>query len=229
MTSQPDTTQLNNIAQQAERDLNSYESKTGNNRDKKTGLEDAGVSDVATKKFPGSSVKYSDDLVTNAGMNRRIPPDEGGDVDDHGRFLRGSAYTGPGGPEDKIASAFQLRPGSVDEAALKRSGLDPRAVAGRDVPAFGEALDEQQYHRDAEAPRSNETIEQGRRAAKANLGRDENDAGEVPSQGKESQWSAFRGADYELAGSVPDRDADMGNIKPASAVGGPRRVQGEND
>jgi hypothetical protein len=85
MTHQPDNTKVNDIAQQAERDLNSYESKTGNNRDKKTGLEDAGVSDVATKKFPGSTLQYGDDLVTNAGLNRRIPPDEGGPVDDHGR------------------------------------------------------------------------------------------------------------------------------------------------
>jgi hypothetical protein len=85
MMNQPETARLNDIAQQAEGDLNSYESNTGNNRDKKTGLEDAGVSDVVTNKFPGSTVRNGDDLVTNAGLNRRIPPDEGGDIDNHGR------------------------------------------------------------------------------------------------------------------------------------------------
>jgi len=228
MTNQPDTARLNDIAQQAESDLNSYESKTGNKRDKKTGLENAGVCDVVTNKFPDSTLRYGDDLVTNAGLNRRIPPDEGGDIDDHGRFIRGNAYLGTGGPEDKIAEAYQSQPGAIDESVLKRWGKDPRTVEGPNVPRFGEALEEQRYPREADPPKKNEVIEQGRRAAQANLGRDENDRREPETQGKSSKGTAYQGAKYELPESVPDQSADMGCVAPASVVHTSRRVQEEN-
>ena len=85
MAGAPGNDKLSEIAMQAERDLNSYRSKTGSGRDRATDYEAAGVSDVDTSKFPGASVKYGDDYVSSKSYNRRIPPDEGGDIDDHGR------------------------------------------------------------------------------------------------------------------------------------------------
>lgn len=70
------------IAKQAEADLNTYQSKTGTARPQ--GLDDAGVNSYAEKKFDGD-VAYGDDLSTNQGYNKRIPPTEGGELDDRGR------------------------------------------------------------------------------------------------------------------------------------------------
>lgn len=81
----PGREHLNEIAQQAERDLNTYQSKTGTGKGRVSGLDDYGVNDPVEKKFPGSTVKAGDDLVTNRSYDRPIPPDEGGDVDDKGR------------------------------------------------------------------------------------------------------------------------------------------------
>jgi hypothetical protein len=80
-----DKAKLNEIAHQAERDLNTYQSKTGTGKGRATGLEDYGVNELAENKFPGASVKVGENLVTNRSYNRRIPGDEGGDVDETGR------------------------------------------------------------------------------------------------------------------------------------------------
>ena len=71
------------IAKNAEADLNTWQSKTGEARPQ--GLDDAGVNSFTEKKFPSSDVRYGDDLSTNRGYNRRIPPEEGGDLDERGR------------------------------------------------------------------------------------------------------------------------------------------------
>lgn len=81
----PDKSQLNEIARQAERDLNTYQSKTGAGKGRVAGLDDYGVNAGIDRKFPGATVKAGEDLVTNASYDRPIPPDEGGDVDDKGR------------------------------------------------------------------------------------------------------------------------------------------------
>lgn len=73
------------IAKEAEADLNTYQSKTGEARPQSDSVQDAGVNAMAEKKFPSAEVKHGDDLSTNAGFNKRIPPQEGGDVDDRGR------------------------------------------------------------------------------------------------------------------------------------------------
>jgi hypothetical protein len=73
------------IAEQAEADLNTYQSKTGEARPQ--GLNDAGVNTKSENKFPSSEVTYGDDLNTNSGYNRRIPPSEGGTLDDKGRYV----------------------------------------------------------------------------------------------------------------------------------------------
>lgn len=71
------------ISKQAEADLNTYQSKTGNARPQ--GLDDAGVNSFAEKKFDSAQVEYGDELSTNRGFNKRIPPSEGGVLDDRGR------------------------------------------------------------------------------------------------------------------------------------------------
>lgn len=71
------------IAKNAEADLNTWQSKTGEARPQ--GLDDAGVNSYTEKKFPSSDLRYGDDLSTNRGYNTRIPPEEGGIRDDRGR------------------------------------------------------------------------------------------------------------------------------------------------
>lgn len=78
----PSNEELNAIAKQAELDLNSYQAKQGLNN---SSITEAGVDSSVEKKFPGAEVKYDQDLSTNAGYNKRIPPEEGGELDDRGR------------------------------------------------------------------------------------------------------------------------------------------------
>lgn len=80
----PSKEELNKIAQDAERDLNSYQAKQGLNN---VSVEDAGVDSIVEKKFPGAEVKVGTEISTNAGYNRRIPPKEGGELDDRGRYV----------------------------------------------------------------------------------------------------------------------------------------------
>ncbi|KAK0611379.1 hypothetical protein B0T14DRAFT_571277 [Immersiella caudata] len=81
---------------------------------------------------------------------------------------------------------------------------------------------------DAKTSKPNGTVEQGQRAENANLRKEESDTGVIPSQVEGGKERVFKGADYELAGSVPDQSADMGNVEVASAVGRRMRMQGEN-
>lgn len=78
----PSNEELNRIAQEAERDLNSHQAKTGGNN---SSIDDSGVDSGVTTKFPGSTVDT--DVTTNVGDNRRIPPEEGGVLDDRGRYF----------------------------------------------------------------------------------------------------------------------------------------------
>jgi hypothetical protein len=81
----PGKEELSEIAKKAERDLNTYQSKTATGKGRASGLEDYGVNDTIDQKFPGASVKVGENLVTNRSYDRRIPADEGGDVDETGR------------------------------------------------------------------------------------------------------------------------------------------------
>lgn len=81
----PGKEELSKIAQQAERDLNTYQSKTGTGKGRASGLEDYGVNDTVEQKFPGATVKVGENLITNRSYDRQIPADEGGDVDETGR------------------------------------------------------------------------------------------------------------------------------------------------
>lgn len=82
----PSEEELTRIANQAEADLNTYQAKTGAAREQTD--EPAGVRSVPGNRFPGADVKYQgEDLSTNASWNKRIPPSEGGDTDDRGRYV----------------------------------------------------------------------------------------------------------------------------------------------
>lgn len=70
------------ISRQAEADLGTSQAH-GKNRHE--GLAEAGVDSYAEKKFPSAEVTTGDELSTNAGFNKRIPPSEGGVLDDRGR------------------------------------------------------------------------------------------------------------------------------------------------
>lgn len=71
------------IAKDAERDLNTYQAKTGNARHQAD--DEAGVNSFAASKFENAQVTTGDELSTNRGYNRRIPESEGGELDDRGR------------------------------------------------------------------------------------------------------------------------------------------------
>lgn len=78
----PSNDELNRIAKEAEADLNSYQAKQGLNN---ASLDSVGVDSGVEKKFPGAEVKYDAELSTSASYNKRIPPSEGGELDDRGR------------------------------------------------------------------------------------------------------------------------------------------------
>ncbi|KAI2778979.1 hypothetical protein F4815DRAFT_221135 [Daldinia loculata] len=124
----PSSETLRNIADQAERDLNSYEAKTGANRTSRN--DEAGVDTRVEKKFPGADVRYDTDLSTNASYNKRIPLEEGGDVDSRGRQTRGEHFEGVGGPEDKLAREARDF-GGDDE--FNAAGSQRREVGSSDV------------------------------------------------------------------------------------------------
>jgi hypothetical protein len=76
-------TNYEQIALDAEKDLNTYQAKTGAARP--VGGDDAGVNTMAENKFEGAHIEVGDELSTNAGYNKRIPESEGGITDDKGR------------------------------------------------------------------------------------------------------------------------------------------------
>ncbi|KAK4186339.1 hypothetical protein QBC35DRAFT_554269 [Podospora australis] len=224
-------TDLNKIAQEAERDLNSYSAKTGHGRTA-TSNDTSGINEANERKFPGSTAKVGDgdDLITNRSYNRRIPGDEGGDRDDKGRWLHGSAYEGNGGPEDKTAHIYQHNPGKIDESIVKGWGKDPkeleRETLKKDRPDLlspDEATSELARAR-GEPFHWNETAEQGRRAAKRNVGLEgSHSREELPPQGSKS-GSKYKGSNWENVEAVPDESADQGLIMPESAVERSRNI-----
>ncbi|KAH8168412.1 hypothetical protein LIA77_11676 [Sarocladium implicatum] len=71
------------ISKQAEADLNTKGAKTGE-RGINT-VDDGGANAAfAERKFESAEVSQGDELSTNAGYNKRIPPSEGGILDDRG-------------------------------------------------------------------------------------------------------------------------------------------------
>lgn len=81
----PSSDELRKIANEAEQDLNTYQAKTGAARGRD--IDEAGVDTRVEKKYDGAKVSYEPDQVTNASYDRRIPPEEGGELDDRGRWV----------------------------------------------------------------------------------------------------------------------------------------------
>lgn len=47
--------------------------------------QDAGVNSLVENQFEAAQVEFGDEPSTNRGYNKRIPPSEGGVLDDRGR------------------------------------------------------------------------------------------------------------------------------------------------
>ncbi|KAH0489883.1 hypothetical protein TgHK011_001375 [Trichoderma gracile] len=125
------------ISRQAEADLNTYQAKTGAARPSSN--NDAGVDTNVEKKFESANVAYGDDLSTNRGYNKRIPPGEGGDVDARGRQARGHLYEGQGGPEDKIAQSYAQQPGQNDRDVVNARMSETQGLNSDDILTQGQA------------------------------------------------------------------------------------------
>lgn len=98
------------LAQQAERDLNSYGAKQGqatsdSGKSPKLDLRqhtntistalESGVDESVTNKFPGAEVHVGS---TGASSNQRLPLSEGNDIDPStGKPYKAAAFDGPGG------------------------------------------------------------------------------------------------------------------------------------
>ncbi|KAL7944015.1 hypothetical protein V8C42DRAFT_94955 [Trichoderma barbatum] len=149
------------ISRLAEADLNTYQAKTGAGRSQ--GLDDAGVDSNVEKKFDSATVTYGDDLSTNRGYNKRIPPGEGGDIDARGRQATGDLYQGDGGSDDKISESY------------RQQGQNDADVVGAQIPDT-----------ERSAGNSSDIAAQGQAASRANVGR--NPPGVGGSQFKGSEY-----------------------------------------
>ncbi|KAK4169747.1 hypothetical protein QBC43DRAFT_365413 [Cladorrhinum sp. PSN259] len=208
---------LNKIARDAERDLNSYSAKTGSGKHHIPGFDDTAINDNQ-KKFPGSTLKVGDEVITSASYNRRIPGEEGGDVDDTGRWIHGSAYEGVGGPEDKTAHIYQHNPGKIDEETVRGWGMNPVELEKGMISTEG-VLSPNEAIGDArrEPAHWNDISEQGRRAARSNFGMTAENRGDLPEHGHKG--SRYKGEFYETPESVPDQRADMTEVPTESTTG----------
>ncbi|KAI1771274.1 hypothetical protein F4818DRAFT_208956 [Hypoxylon cercidicola] len=189
----PSPETLRRIADQAEQDLNSYEAKTGA---KKTSPNDeAGVDTRVEQRFPGAEVRYDQDLSTNASYNKRIPPEEGGDVDARGRQTRGGHFEGVGGPEDKLARQARDFGGNDEfDAAAPRQRREVGSSSAND-PAGSHG-------------RSADAMSEGREAVQSNV------AGTEHTPRKEH----FKGSDYYAPSSVPGSISAEGYEAPESVT-----------
>jgi hypothetical protein len=127
--------------------------------------------------------------------------------------------TGTGGPEDKTALIYQHNPGKIDEATVKGWGKDPQPLERANVRSDRLDLlptDQALGGRGREPAKQGDVSEQGRMAAKENVGLSAESRQEVPSQGSRS--SQFKGEYYETPESVPDQPADQNEMPPTSTT-----------
>ncbi|RYO82661.1 hypothetical protein DL764_009579 [Monosporascus ibericus] len=191
----PTSENMRNIAEQAERDLNTYEAKTGAGRG--TRSDEAGVDPMVENKFPGAEVKYDTELSTNASYNKRIPPSEGGETDARGRQTRGEHFEkGVGsGPQEKLARQQRDFGGyneyELDPADKRRPGNDR---AGVQAASFGQS--------------SGDPLRQGREAVESNV------AGTTRNPKKDH----VKGSEYYTPESVPGSISAESNEPPESVV-----------
>ncbi|KAI1823071.1 hypothetical protein F4861DRAFT_540374 [Xylaria intraflava] len=147
---------IRKVAQEAERSLNTYEAKTGAH--KTSPSDEAGVDSRVETKFPGARVKYGQDISTNAGYNKRIPPEEGGDLDARGRQTRGDHFEGVGGPEHKVGqqardyggfdeldSTNKRRPDIASKPATEATGAYGTEVVAQGMEAAQSNMESNKY------------------------------------------------------------------------------------
>ncbi|KAL9119633.1 MAG: hypothetical protein Q9187_003812 [Circinaria calcarea] len=111
------------LAEQAERDLNSHTAKHGHGGS--LSVDDSGVDESATNKFPGSTVTVGS-AASGAGNNREIPVEEGGDVKETGEVTKAKDFEGLGGPETKRKLYEEAHPGNDDVLGNVRQGGNER-------------------------------------------------------------------------------------------------------
>ncbi|KAI0549403.1 hypothetical protein F4679DRAFT_584544 [Xylaria curta] len=197
----PGTESFRKIAEEAERNLNTYEAKTGAH---KTSLNDeAGVDTRIENQFPGSQVRYGQDLSTNASYNKRIPPEEGGDLDARGRQTRGGHFEGVGGPQHKLGEQMRNFGGS--------NKFDPINRQHHDILSRSAADDTTEVHR-------GEVMSEGREAAQSNIESNKF----VPHKGR------YPGREYHTTQEVPGEMSAEGYEAPASVTEASRESERYN-
>ncbi|KAH8674014.1 hypothetical protein BX600DRAFT_547639 [Xylariales sp. PMI_506] len=189
---------LRPMIEQAERDLNSYEAKTGSHR---TSVNDgAGVDTRVENKFPGAKVRYDQDLSTNRGYNKRIPIQEGGDLDARGRQTRGEHFEGEGGPEHKLSQQARDYGGENNTSLTGKHNSGSYEYTARNTMPYS--------HRGEGA------LQQGKEAAQSNM-----EGGRLPHK------SQFKGSDYYVPESVPDSISAEGHVPPESVTQASREAK----
>ncbi|EPE28607.1 hypothetical protein GLAREA_09728 [Glarea lozoyensis ATCC 20868] len=108
-------------AKQAEKDLNSPAMKTGAANKGSDSVNESGVDESVTKKFPGSTVTVGS-AASGAGDNREIPESEGGDILKTGKPTKAKDFEGTGGPEDKAREDAYNKGGDDDVTSTVRQG-----------------------------------------------------------------------------------------------------------
>ncbi|RYC63245.1 hypothetical protein CHU98_g2978 [Xylaria longipes] len=187
----PSTENFRKIAEEAERNLNTYEAKTGAHKTSRN--DEAGVDTRVENQFPGAQVRYGQDLSTNAGYNKRIPPEEGGDLDARGRQTRGQHFEGVGGPEHKFGQQMRDFGGSneFDPANKRRHDTGARSTADDTTEAY-----------------SGEIMSEGREAAQSNIESNRF----VPHKGR------YPGGEYYTPQEVPGEMSAEGYEAPESVT-----------
>ncbi|KAF1972751.1 hypothetical protein BU23DRAFT_554928 [Bimuria novae-zelandiae CBS 107.79] len=113
---------LNKIAEQAERDLNSDAAKKGHAES--LSAHESGVDAGVERKFPGAQVTYGS-AASGAGNNRDIPLEEGGDVNPKtGQLYKAGdfAHGGVGAPEVNDETSAKTHGGSSSSSINYRPG-----------------------------------------------------------------------------------------------------------
>ncbi|KAJ2896840.1 hypothetical protein MKZ38_005139 [Zalerion maritima] len=205
----PSADRLTELAERAEQDLNSYHLKEGKARGH--GSDDPFAE--ASRVDPNTEVKVGEELVTNAGYNRRIPPEEGGMLDRDGHMTTGQQFEGQGGPEDKIAKKFEQQPGEVDEDVFRDlPGTSRRDVSSprQELLPQEEAAPRTQGGGGNPAPRTGEALAEGAEATQANLG--------GRTRGQPVGGSKFKGSEHREPESVEGSIDAEGYVAPESVV-----------
>ncbi|KAH8162730.1 hypothetical protein CIB48_g5517 [Xylaria polymorpha] len=195
------TENFRKIAEEAERNLNTYEAKTGAHKTSQN--DEAGVDTRVKNQFPGAQVRYGQDLSTNAGYNKRIPPEEGGELDALGRQTRGEHFEGVGGPEHKLDQQMRDFGGcnKFDPTNKRCHDIGSRSAADETTEVYGR-----------------EVMSEGREAAQSNIESNKS----VPHKGR------YPGSEYYTTEEVPGEMSAEGYEAPASVTEASRESERYN-